>query len=223
MTKEVILTPQILLRAYSLGLFPMAEGKKSDEIYWYDPDPRGVLPIERFHVPRRLKDKIRRSDYQIKVNYDFRKTMRLCGSRTETWINEELIDVYTDLHNNGFAHSLEVWRHDEMVGGIYGVHIGAAFFGESMFSFQRDMSKVALTHLMARLWWAGFVLFDTQFLTPHLQQFGGYELSQKEYKSQLSQAIKQPCDMLGDDFTLCDYSSEESLLSAFMHSRTQMS
>lgn len=228
MSNQDILTADILLQAYQLGFFPMAESVDSDEIYWYDPDPRGVLPIAAFHIPRRLKDRIKKQDYHIHVDRDFSQTMAKCAeitqTRKESWINQDLLDAYKDLHEKGFAHSVEVWQEDEMVGGIYGVHIGGVFCGESMFSRRRDMSKIALVHLTARLWHCGFEVFDTQFINNHIQQFGAYEISRGAYKKQLSQAVSKPCNFLGSDFDLCEvYSSEEELVSVFMQEMTQIS
>ena len=228
MTNQDRISADILKQAYQLGFFPMAESGKSDDIYWYDPDPRGVLPISSFHIPKRLLSTLKKGAYQVFVHKDFAQTMRLCAeitpNRKETWINDELLDAYIELNEQGLAHSVEVWCQGDMVGGIYGVHLGGVFCGESMFSRQRDMSKVALVHLTARLWYAGFDVFDTQFINDHIKQFGAYEMSRKDYKKKIGASIKKPCVFLSDNFDECaDYSSEAELLSAFIQEMTQIS
>ena len=169
------LTPQILLDAYASGIFPMAETRHDNDLYWIDPDIRGVLPLEAFHIPRRLRKTIRAYPFEIRCNSDFHGTVRGCaepqGNRPETWINDEIEQLYARLFDMGFAHSVECWDNGELMGGLYGVSLGGAFFGESMFSRARDASKVALCHLAARLRKGGFVLLDT-VTTPELEAEG---------------------------------------------------
>ena len=193
------LTPELLLRAYALGIFPMAESRDDPEVHWIDPELRGVLPLEQFHLPRRLKRLIRRGRYLITCNRDFPGVIRACAerreNRPETWINETIEQLYGELHRMGFAHSVEAWLDDpqggppQLVGGLYGVSLGSAFFGESMFSRERDASKVALAHLVFLLRKGGFQLLDTQFTTPHLRQFGALDVPRDHYKALLSRAL----------------------------------
>lgn len=173
-----------------MGYFPMAASRDDPELMWFDPDYRGTFPIEDFHISRSLAKRLRRGGYDLRINHDFAQTMRNCAAREETWINAEIFALYTALHEAGFAHSVEIWVDEQMVGGLYGVAIGAAFFGESMFSTQTDASKIALAHLMAQLRAGGFQLCDTQFLTDHLATMGAVEISQASYKRRLARAIK---------------------------------
>jgi leucyl/phenylalanyl-tRNA---protein transferase len=188
---ETKLTPQLLLLAYSQGVFPMAQ---EDGIYWYDPDPRTILPLDSFHVPRRLGRTVRSGRFEVRVDTAFRAVMTACAEpvpeRESTWISPEFIDVYTQLHRLGFAHSVESWRDGRMVGGLYGVAVRGLFAGESMFSHDTDASKVALVHLVEWLQRGGFVLLDTQFTTNHLARFGAVEISRQEYKKRLAHALK---------------------------------
>ncbi len=188
------LTPDLLLHAYSIGVFPMAEHREDDEIFWVDPKQRGIFPIDKFHISRSLAKTIRRSAYEISVNRAFAEVVKACADREETWINGEIFDRYLDLHAMGHAHSLEVWDQDRLVGGVYGVSLGGGFFGESMFSRQRDTSKIALAYLIDRLRQAGFRLCDTQFLTPHLASLGAVEISRAAYKARLHQALEHDAD-----------------------------
>ena len=192
----VELTPALILRAYGCGLFPMAESKAERDVFWVDPETRGVIPLHRFHVPRRLARTVRGGRFRISVDRDFARVVRGCarrtGRRTESWINKPIFEAYCALHRQGHAHSVEAWRDDTLVGGLYGVALGAAFFGESMFSAERDASKVALVHLVARLRAGGFILLDTQFVTAHLKQFGAVEVPRASYLAKLSDALKQP-------------------------------
>ncbi len=182
------LTPQLLLSAYSQGYFPMAD--EFGNIYWFDPDPRAIIPLdERFHVSKRLARTVRCGVFEIRVDTAFRAVMEACAARDETWISDELIEVYTELHRMGFAHSVESWHDGELVGGLYGVALRGLFAGESMFSRQRDASKVALVHLVERLRAGGFTLLDTQFITPHLARFGAVEIPKSEYLLFLSDAM----------------------------------
>lgn len=168
----------------------MADSASSNEIYWVDPTHRGILPLDGFHISRSLRRAIRKSDYTIKINSDFKRTVANCANRDETWINGEIFDLYSHLHNNGFAHSLEVWRETTMIGGLYGVALGGAFFGESMFSTATNGSKIALAYLIRRLNDAGFSLCDTQFITPHLQSLGAIEIPREAYHEKLAKALK---------------------------------
>lgn len=183
------LTAEILLRAYAIGLFPMAEGRESDDIHWVDPRWRGVLPLDKFHISRSLSQRLKRWNYTIRTNTAFRHVVECCAERPETWINAPILSLYQQLHDTGFAHSLEVWEGEDLVGGVYGVALGAAFFGESMFSRRTDASKVALAWLVDRLRAGGFTLFDTQFLTPHLASLGGIEISRAAYHLLLEDAL----------------------------------
>ncbi|WP_229786129.1 leucyl/phenylalanyl-tRNA--protein transferase [Parvularcula lutaonensis] len=182
------------MQAYRLGFFPMAEARDSDELMWLKPKFRGIFPLDGFHVPRSLRKVVRQDRFTVKVDTAFEEVMRYCGSeeagREETWINEEILEVYSALHREGVAHSVESWRGDRLVGGLYGVAIQGAFFGESMFSLETDASKVALCHLVARLKQTGFTLLDTQFLTPHLARLGGIEVPSEEYSALLAAAMK---------------------------------
>lgn len=190
-------TPDLLLRAYTRGIFPMFD-ERSGGIGWYSPDPRGVLPLDAFHVPRSLARAVRKGSFEIRSNAAFERVMRGCATPAEgrpgSWIDERLIRAYVGLHRLGFAHSLEAYLEDRLVGGLYGVHIRGAFFGESMFSRPElggtDASKVCLVHLVARLRQGGFVLLDTQFSTPHLVQFGCVEITRLEYLMRLRQALQ---------------------------------
>ncbi len=187
------LTPEILLRAYSVGLFPMAERRDDPTLYWIDPEKRGILPLGAFHVPRRLRRTVRAGRFEVRCDTAFREVMEACAApapgRAESWINEEILRLYEALHRMGRAHSVECWRDGDLVGGLYGVALGAAFFGESMFSRETDVSKVALVHLVARLAKGGFRLLDTQFVTDHLAQFGAVEIHRDGYRALLADAL----------------------------------
>ena len=187
------LTPEILLAAYAAGVFPMAESAEEPELFWVDPRRRGILPLDAFHVPRRLRRVIRHSDFEIRCDTAFEEVIRGCAEASEkrpnTWINDEIVRLYTNLFGRGAAHSVEAWLDDRLVGGLYGISLGAAFFGESMFSRVTDASKVALVHLAARLRLGGYRLLDTQFLTAHLARFGGIEISRSHYHRLLAEAL----------------------------------
>ena len=201
------LTPDILLRAYASGIFPMAESADDPELFWVDPKRRGIIPLDAFHVPRRLRRVIRQKPFTIRCDTAFEDVMRGCAEasdkRPNTWINDEILELYTGLFERGAAHSVECWHEKELVGGLYGVALGGAFFGESMFSRVTDASKVALVHLVARLRHGGFRLLDTQFLTPHLAQFGAIEISRPRYHRLLAEALRYrgvfPRDLPGTD------------------------
>lgn len=188
----MVLEAHLLIAAYCQGIFPMAH---DDGIYWYDPDPRAIIPLDDgFYVPRRLGRKVRRGWFDVRFDYDFRGVIEACArpsvGREETWISQEFVESYTELHAMGVAHSVEAWREGRLVGGLYGVTIQGLFAGESMFSFEPDASKVALVHLVDRLRRGGFMLLDTQFQTEHLRQFGTVEISRTEYKRRLAEALK---------------------------------
>ena len=197
------LTPEIVLSAYATGVFPMAESADTPSLFWVDPERRGVLPLETFHIPKRLARTVRQDRFTVRINNAFEPTIRSCANSTEmrpsTWINQKIVDLFTDLHRRGAAHSVECWMGDNLVGGLYGVSIGGAFFGESMFSSEKDASKVALVHLVARLKAGGFKLLDTQFVTAHLARFGAVEVTRTSYHRLLGQAlsIKGDFDALG--------------------------
>jgi len=188
-----VLTPEILLSAYAQGLFPMAERRDDPTLYWVSPEKRGVIPLDGLHVPKRLARTVRSNRYRITSDQAFVEVMRACAEpapgREQTWINDEILRLYTALHAGGHAHSVECWDGDRLAGGLYGVSLGAAFFGESMFSTLRDASKVALVALVDILRGSGFMLLDTQFLTHHLAQFGAYEIPREEYLARLHAAI----------------------------------
>ncbi len=213
------LNPEMLLRAYAEGLFPMAEGRDDTELFWVDPEKRGIIPLKSFHIPRRLKKTVRSNTYSIRCDTCFEEVIRACADkrpgREETWINDEIIKLYVQLFKNGKAHSIETWQNNLLVGGLYGVAVGGAFFGESMFSQARDASKVALVHLVARLQQGGFKLLDTQFGTSHLAQFGVVEIHRSGYRHLLSAALKVSGEFKKD--------LPEGALSAFIQSNTQTS
>lgn len=181
----------MLLYGYQIGVFPMAEDRESDNIQWYAPDPRAVLPLDQFHVPKTLAKLVRQNKFEITTNKDFKGVMQACADRESTWISDEIIDSYVALHKMGFAHSIECWHEDQLVGGLYGVALGGAFFGESMFHRKRDASKVALVHLVRCLQANNYVLLDTQFTTPHLEKFGVVEIPRLEYERELAIALQQ--------------------------------
>ena len=187
------LTPDLLLRAYAIGIFPMAEGRDHAELHWIDPEVRGVLPLDRFHMPRKLRRQVRRKDFDVRSDTAFAQVIRLCAepvrNRPDTWINPAIERLYNELHEAGFAHSVECWIGDKLVGGLYGVALGGAFFGESMVSRASDASKVALVHLVVRLRKGRFRLLDTQFATPHLARFGVVEIPREAYRAQLGEAL----------------------------------
>jgi leucyl/phenylalanyl-tRNA--protein transferase len=189
------LTPEILLRAYAEGLFPMAERRGDPTLYWVSPEQRGILPLDSFHVPHRLARTVRSGAFTVTADRAFADVMLACAApapgRPETWINDEILRLYIALHAGGHAHSIECWQDSELVGGLYGVRLGAAFFGESMFSRRRDASKVALVALVDGLKRGGFVLLDTQFITAHLAQFGAIEIPRAQYLAKLAHALNR--------------------------------
>lgn len=191
---QLILTPELVMEAYRQGLFPMAYNSGSPTIHWICPEKRGQLSIEHIHIAHSLKKALRKHPFEIRINNDFDAVIRACAepteTRPETWINTQILNVFCELHRRGHAHSIECWKNDTLVGGLYGLAIGGAFFGESMFSRATNASKIALIHTIARLWKGGFTLFDTQFVNEHLKQFDVYELLHLDYKTQLDQALK---------------------------------
>ena len=185
---------RLLLEAYASGVFPMADGAESDEIFWVDPKARGIIPMDGLIVSRSLRKRVRKGDYRVTVNRAFLDTVRACADRDETWINAEIQSLYYDLHRGGYAHSIEVWMDGDLAGGLYGVALGGAFFGESMFSHRPDASKIALVWLLARLRVGGFSLLDTQFVTDHLERLGAIEITRGAYHRRLDQALTRPAD-----------------------------
>lgn len=185
------LTPEVLLRAYAMGIFPMSDGREDSTIHWIDPRMRGVLPLDGFHISRSLGRRLKSGAFQVTADSAFEDVVSACADRSETWISRRIQDLYCQLHILGFAHSVEVWNAGALVGGVYGVTLGGAFFGESMFSRVTNASKLALAHAVDRLQAGGFVLFDTQFLTPHLESLGGREVPRGEYQRLLAKALAQ--------------------------------
>ena len=187
------ITPQVLLKAYACGIFPMAESAEDNALYWIEPERRGVLPLDQVHVPKRLARTIRRGGFEVKIDNDFEGVIEGCAAprsgRRSTWINGRIRSLYRELFALGHCHTVEVWQEGELTGGLYGVHLGRAFFGESMFSRSRDASKVALIYLVARLKYGGFTLLDTQFVTGHLARFGAIEVSRPEFQRALEAAL----------------------------------
>ncbi len=212
------LTSDLLLRAYAIGVFPMAESRDAAEVVWVDPDRRGILPLDGFHVPRSLARTVRRRPFEVTADRAFAEVMRACAEpapgRRDTWINDTILALYGELYARDRAHSIECWQDGELVGGLYGVKLGGAFFGESMFSRVTDASKVALVHLVERLRLGGFLLLDTQFLTDHLARFGAVEVPRNTYRRLLDEALRHEADF---------YSMEESAADAATQSTTQTS
>jgi len=194
----VELTPDLVLKAYACGVFPMADSAGSAEVYWVDPKKRGILPLETVHLPRRLKRTIKQAPYDVRIDSAFTEVMQLCAQATdqrkETWINSSIFDLYGRLFRMGYAHSVECWKDGNLVGGLYGVRMGGAFFGESMFHRATDASKIALMYLVARLRVGGFKLLDTQFITDHLKQFGTIEIDRDDYHDRLEEALPLSAD-----------------------------
>jgi leucyl/phenylalanyl-tRNA--protein transferase len=186
------LTPDLLLQAYRVGVFPMSESRDDPEVFWVDPRYRGIIPLDRFHISRSLAKTMRRGTFTVTVDTAFAEVVQACADRPETWINATIFDLYLQLYRRGPAHSVEIWEGDALVGGVYGVTTGAAFFGESMFSRATNASKVALACLVHRLRTNGFTLFDTQFITPHLRSLGGIEIPRAQYHELLEYAVDRP-------------------------------
>jgi leucyl/phenylalanyl-tRNA--protein transferase len=200
--RSMELTTDLLLRAYSVGLFPMAASRLGSRLHWLDPERRGIMPLDRFHLPKRLARTVLSDRFEVDVNRDFAGTIAGCATpmegRDDTWINPQIERLFTELHHLGQAHSVECRLDGALVGGLYGVALGGAFFGESMFSFVTDASKVALVHLVARLRLGRFRLLDTQFVTAHLTQFGAREIPRGLYKAQLADALRAPSRWVAD-------------------------
>ncbi|HET6839810.1 MAG TPA: leucyl/phenylalanyl-tRNA--protein transferase [Bradyrhizobium sp.] len=187
------ITPEVLLRAYACGIFPMAESVDDPTLFWVEPERRGVIPLDGFRISSRLARTVRSDAFTVTVDTAFKAVIAGCAApqpgRHDTWINKRIRDLYVGLHELGHCHSVEVWTEDTLVGGLYGVNLGRAFFGESMFHFVRDASKVALVHLVARLISGGFELLDTQYVTEHLRSFGAVEISRQRYAAMLDKAV----------------------------------
>ena len=192
------ITPEVLLRAYACGIFPMAESADDPSLFWVEPEMRGVIPLDTFHIASRLARTVRSDAFTVTVDRAFKAVIAGCAApqegRKDTWINQRIRDLYVALHGLGHAHSVEVWTGDDLVGGLYGVSLGRAFFGESMFHRARDASKVALVHLVARLIAGGFELLDTQYVTEHLRSFGATEIPRRRYTTLLDRALKGEAD-----------------------------
>ncbi|MEM1345977.1 MAG: leucyl/phenylalanyl-tRNA--protein transferase [Pseudomonadota bacterium] len=204
------LTPGLLLRAYAAGVFPMAEAASSEEIFWVDPRRRGILPLDGFHLSRSLKKRLLRAEHEVRIDTDFEAVLEGCADREETWINPVIRDLYVELHRTGHAHSIEVWQGDILIGGLYGVRLRSAFFGESMFSRAADGSKIALAYLIARLRHGGFTLLDTQFTTPHLESMGAVAVPRLRYHALLRAALDRPAEF----YSLPDTASPAAVVHA---------
>ncbi len=202
---DLEITPDLILRAYQAGIFPMAENAADEDVFWVSPEMRGILPLDGFHISKSLRKAIRRPDHEIRVDSDFDAVISGCASigadRDVTWINGTIRSVYGELFRRGFCHTVEVWSGNELVGGLYGLAIGGAFFGESMFHTRTDASKIAMAHLVARLKAGGFSLLDTQFLTEHLASLGGIEVKRETYEMLLAEALARPGDFHALDET----------------------
>ena len=188
---DAIIAPDLLLEAYAGGMFPMA--MENGEMGWFSPDPRGIIPIQEFHIPHGLKKVLRKNPFAVRINTAFSDIMRGCADRESTWISDMIHRSYYKLHELGFAHSVEIWQNEHLVGGLYGVSMGGVFFGESMFSRVPNASKVALTHLVQRLEERGYILLDTQWVTEHLTQFGAHGIPRQTYLLRLRKALKLKC------------------------------
>lgn len=195
MKDDLALTPDLVLRAYAAGIFPMSEAKDDPEVFWVDPTDRGILPLDGFRLSRRMAKTLRSGRFDATLDHEFDAVVDGCAARSETWINDTIRDLYDGLYRAGFAHSLEVWDGDTLAGGVYGVCLGGAFFGESMFSVRRDASKAALAWLVDHLRRTGFTLFDTQFVTPHLVSLGAAEISRGDYRDRLAMALETDADI----------------------------
>jgi leucyl/phenylalanyl-tRNA--protein transferase len=207
------ITPQVLLKAYTCGIFPMAESADDPALYWIEPQHRGILPLHKVHVPRRLARTLRATPYAVRFDTDIEGVIEGCAAsrpgRRSTWINERIRGLYRDLFSLGHCHTVEVWEGQRLVGGLYGVALNGAFFGESMFSYARDASKIALVYLAARLAYGGFRLLDTQFVTDHLRQFGTVELNRDEFHRLLEKAL----DVEADFHALAENASADEIVS----------
>lgn len=189
------LTPEILLRAYRMGIFPMAESREDQRLHWFDPVARGILPLDGLHLSRTLRRRLRQEPFRVTLDRDFTGVIAGCAARETTWINAEITELFTTLHQQGHAHSIEIWEGEALVGGVYGLALGGLFAGESMFSDRRDASKTALAYLVTHLADCGFTLFDTQYLTDHLASLGGIEIPRATYRARLAQALRADADI----------------------------
>lgn len=190
------LDPALMLRAYAAGIFPMSERADDPSVFWVDPQRRGIFPLNGFHMSKSLRKRVRQGGYSVAVNRDFMGVVDGCADREPTWINADLATCYATFNAQGLAHSVEIWDEQGLAGGVFGIAMGAAFFGESMFSRRRDASKIALAHLVHRLRVGGFTLFDTQFVTDHLQSMGAIEIARSDYRAELSRALALPADFM---------------------------
>lgn len=201
-------TPELIIEAYRQGIFPMAERKDSKFYDFYRPEKRGQLSIDTLHIPRKLRKTVRKFPFKVTINTAFKRVIEFCAEekegREETWINAPIRKVFIELHERGHAHSVECWKGRKLAGGLYGLALGRVFCGESMFSREQDASKIALVHLIARLWTADFSVLDTQFVNPHLEQFGAFEISQNAYEKVIAKEMKKKAD-----FTLSDYEDSQ--------------
>jgi len=199
---HIDITAEVLLKAYSCGIFPMAESAHEDELFWVEPKHRGILPLDKFHVPKRLAKTIRSGKFEIRLDQDFNGVMKGCAAprpdRPSTWINQRIHQLYSELFDKGHCHTVEVYQEGDLVGGLYGVELNAAFFGESMFSYVTDASKVALVYLVAQLKYCGFTLLDTQFVTDHLEKFGAIEVSREDFQRRLERTRVRRLRNFGD-------------------------
>jgi leucyl/phenylalanyl-tRNA---protein transferase len=202
---EVEITPEVLLKAYACGIFPMAESADDPSLYWIEPQKRGVIPLDGFHVPRRLVRTVRSDRFEIRIDHDFDAVIAACAApaagRAKTWINPRIRRLYRELFQRGHCHTVEAWRDGRLAGGLYGVKLGRAFFGESMFHFERDASKVALVHLVALLRASQFALLDAQFMTEHLWQFGAVEIERADYQRMLARALRSDAEFPAAPFS----------------------
>lgn len=192
------LTADIVLNAYMNGVFPMSDARDDPDLFWVNPERRGILPLDAFHVPKRLAKTIRKEPFRVTIDQDFRRVMRECAAAEEgregTWINDTILDLYGELHDRGFAHSVECWQGETLAGGLYGVSFASVFCGESMFTRVTDASKIALVYLVARLIRGGYTLLDAQFITDHLATFGAREISRREYQALLTEGLEKEAD-----------------------------
>lgn len=188
------ITSHLLLQAYAAGVFPMADSASSDDVFWIDPEMRGIFPLDGLHVSRSLRKALLKGGHEVRFNSRFADVVKACADRTDTWINTRILSLYNDLYRRGYAHSVEVWMDGALAGGLYGVALGGAFFGESMFTNRTDASKIALVHLVARLRVGGFSLLDTQFVTDHLKSLGAQEIRRGDYHRRLAEALREPAD-----------------------------
>ncbi|MEM7619295.1 MAG: leucyl/phenylalanyl-tRNA--protein transferase [Pseudomonadota bacterium] len=192
------ITPHVLLKAYGCGIFPMAESANDTALYWIEPERRGIIPLDNIHIPKRLTKTIKQMKFDIRIDHDFHGVIDGCSSphagRKSTWINARIRELYHELFKLGYCHTIEAWQDDKLVGGLYGVHLAGVFFGESMFSYKRDASKVALTYLLARLKAGNFQLLDTQFVTDHLRTFGAVEITRDKFQMLLDESLHYKAD-----------------------------